>query len=114
MKNHKKDLEDLIKEKFTTRDGFISFYPNRLDKWPKDFEEWDHNHLGTCFELFEEEFKEEEFYNLQESISKLIISEIGLTLREEANQILDDALKEKERKEEMKRNQLELNLGVNQ
>ena len=114
LKNHKKDLEDLIKERFTNRDGFISFYPNSLDKWPTDLEEWDHNHLGTCFELFEEEFKEEEFYRLQESISELIISEIGLTLSDEANQILDDALKEKERKEEIKRNQLELNLGVKQ
>ena len=43
-----------------------------------------------------------------------IISEIGLTLSDEANEILNDALKEKERKEEIKRNQLELSLGANQ
>ena len=40
-----------IKERFTSRDGFISFYPNRVEDWP-DLEEWDHNHVGTLLEAY--------------------------------------------------------------
>ena len=35
-----------IKERFTSRSGFISSYPNRLEDWPP-LEQWDHNELGT-------------------------------------------------------------------
>lgn len=40
-------LRQAIKERFTSRSGFISRYPNRLEDWPKNLEEWDHNQLGT-------------------------------------------------------------------
>lgn len=39
-------LRHAIKERFTSRSGFISSYPNRLEDWPP-LEQWDHNELGT-------------------------------------------------------------------
>jgi len=41
-----------IKAKFTSRDGFISFYSNSLKAWPKDLREWDHNQIGTLISAF--------------------------------------------------------------
>ena len=41
-------LADVIKERFTSRDGFISHYSNSLSEWQeKPLDEWDHNELGT-------------------------------------------------------------------
>ncbi len=42
------DLRLAIKTRFTSRSGFISSYPNRLEDWPP-LEDWDHNHIGTLF-----------------------------------------------------------------
>ena len=39
-------LRQAIKERFTSRSGFISSYPNHLEDWPP-LEQWDHNELGT-------------------------------------------------------------------
>ncbi len=41
IKNYKKELEEKIKERFTSRDGFWSHYKNSLDLWTKDYSEWD-------------------------------------------------------------------------
>lgn len=35
-----------VKEKFTSREGFVSFYDNYVEKWG-DIENWDHNQLGV-------------------------------------------------------------------
>lgn len=40
-------LRMAIQDRFTSRSGFISSYPNRLEDWPIDLAEWDHNELGT-------------------------------------------------------------------
>lgn len=41
-------LRAAIRERFTSRDGFISGYPNGLDSWlSKPLREWDHNEIGT-------------------------------------------------------------------
>ena len=39
-------LADYIKERFTSRDGFISFYSPDLSEWSKDPKTWDHHELG--------------------------------------------------------------------
>ena len=39
-------LRQAIRERFTSRSGFISSYPNHLEDWPP-LEQWDHNELGT-------------------------------------------------------------------
>src|SRR5690606_26269592 len=45
--NHKR-LKEVIRERFTSRDGFISFYSNNLEEWlDKPLDQWDHNEIGT-------------------------------------------------------------------
>ncbi len=41
-------LENVIADRFTSYDGFISFYSNKVEDWlAKPLTEWDHNELGT-------------------------------------------------------------------
>ena len=40
-------LRQAIRERFTSRSGFISSYPNDLEAWNPDPTTWDHNELGT-------------------------------------------------------------------
>lgn len=50
-------LEKFIKDKFTSRSGFSSFYSNDLEDWlEKPLEEWDHNEFGTLLEARFSEF----------------------------------------------------------
>ena len=51
-----KAFASFVRERFTSRDGFISFYPAELSEWGK-VETWDHNQCGTALE----------FYAIQES-----------------------------------------------
>lgn len=46
-----KRLNKKIKDLYTTRSGFISFYPNCISKWPK-IEEWDYNHVGAVLSAY--------------------------------------------------------------
>lgn len=51
-------LRQRIKEEYTSRSGFISFYSPDLNEWPADITEWDHNQLGTLISVavdFDEE-----------------------------------------------------------
>lgn len=41
------DLDAAIKQRFTSRSGFISSYSNSLAQWEPNVENWDHNELGT-------------------------------------------------------------------
>lgn len=50
------EFSAFVRERFTNRDGFISFYPADLAEWGK-IESWDHNQCGTALE----------FYAMQES-----------------------------------------------
>lgn len=46
-------LTELIKDRFTSRDGFISYYSNDVARWlDKPLADWDHNELGTLVEVF--------------------------------------------------------------
>ena len=47
-KEDHKRLKEVIRERFTSRDGFISFYSNNLEEWVnKPIYQWDHNEIGT-------------------------------------------------------------------
>lgn len=45
-------LRQRIRQRFTSRDGFISHYPNDLSDWPETVYDWDHNQIGTLLELY--------------------------------------------------------------
>lgn len=40
-------LRTLVREQFTSRDGFMSFYSGDLDDWPENVLGWDHNQIGA-------------------------------------------------------------------
>jgi hypothetical protein len=67
------DMEQLaayIKKRFTSRDGFSSFYSPHLSEWDdSDLSKWDHNELGALVECWLEENNYDDGYlqfNLQE------------------------------------------------
>ena len=110
IKNYKKELEKKIKEKFTSRSGFWSHYKNGLDLWTQDYSEWDHNQIGTCFELFDLE-EEDINYSLREYLSETIMNNLGNTLGKDGIDLLDKKQKEKDKKELMDKQQLKLNFN---
>jgi hypothetical protein len=73
---------------FTSRSGFISFYKNSIDLWIDDYSEWDHNQIGTCFELFDLE-EEDINYSLREYLTESIMNYLGNTLGQEGIDLLD-------------------------
>jgi len=104
LANHKEELEELIKQRFTTRSGFISNYKNTLEAWGNPIE-WDYNQLGTCFEIFAHlEDSIYDCYSIYESISN------GLqdTLSDEAENMLAKCIEEKEIREANEKMQLKL------
>ena len=110
IKNHKKELENKIKERFTSRSGFWSHYKNGLDLWTQDYSKWDHNQIGTCFELFDLE-EEDINYSLREYLSERIMFNLGNTLGKDGIDLLDKKQKEKDKKELMDKQQLKLNFN---
>ncbi|MGX9389610.1 hypothetical protein ACWX0O_01670 [Nitrobacteraceae bacterium UC4449_H16] len=54
-------LKACIKERFTSRSGFISFYDTSFEEWvAKPLDEWDHNETGTLLRaMLGEEFCED-------------------------------------------------------
>ena len=110
IKNYKKELEEKIKQRFTSRSGFISSYKNSLDLWIDDYSEWDHNQIGTCFELFDLE-EEDINYSLREYLSETIMDNLGNTLGKDGIDLLDKKQKEKDKKELMNKQQLKLNFN---
>ena len=97
IKNYKKELEKKIKDRFTSRDGFISFYKNSLDLWIDDYSEWDCNMIGTCFELFDLE-EEDINYSLREYLSEIIMFNLRNTLDKDGIDLLNKKQKEKDKK----------------
>lgn len=45
-------LREEIRDRFTSRSGFISHYSNDLDDWPEEIAEWDHNQMCTLLMAF--------------------------------------------------------------
>ena len=110
IKNYKKELEEKIKDRFTSRSGFISSYKNSLDLWIDDYSEWDCNMIGTCFELFDLE-EEDINYSLREYLTETINENLYNTLDKQGRELLDKKQKEKDKKELMDKQQLKLKLN---
>ena len=110
IKHYKKELEEKIKQRFTSRSGYWSHYKNTLDSWTQDYSEWDCNMIGTCFELFDLE-KEDINYSLREYLSERIMFNLGNTLGQEGKDLLDKKQKEKDKKQLMDKQQLKLNFN---
>jgi hypothetical protein len=81
-----KTLARVIKDTFTSYDGFMSFYSNELDEWlEKPLEDWDHNELQTlvasAISRHEEwkggKYRREEIGNLQWTLYEYTFSGNG-------------------------------------
>ena len=81
-----------------------------MDLWSKDYSEWDHNQIGTCFELFDLE-EEDINYSLREYLTESIMDNLGNTLGQKGIDLLDKKQKEKDKKELMDKQQLKLNFN---
>lgn len=46
-----KTFDEIVKARFTSRDGFASFYSNDFEEWGP-IENWDHNQLGALLEAY--------------------------------------------------------------
>ena len=65
------DLRTVIRERHSSRSGFISFYPNDLDEWTKPLVEWDHNELETLLLAFLRS-KEVELDSLEDQVRETL------------------------------------------
>ena len=110
IKNYKKELEEKIKQRFTSRSGYWSYYKNTLNSWTQDYSEWDYNQIGTCFELFDLE-EEDINYSLRDFLSESIMNNLGNTLGQKGIDLLDRKQKEKDKKELIDKQQLKLNFN---
>jgi len=75
-------LQQVIKERFTSYDGFISFYSNDLNDWmaEKHFTEWDHNQLETLLLALIRQYGGDDYvlYDFEMEIAgSLIIHEVA-------------------------------------
>lgn len=62
-------LVETIKDRHTSRSGFISFYSNSLEDWPSEVSDWDHNQLCTLILSFipKDEYSFEILTDMQEA-----------------------------------------------
>ena len=63
-------LERVIKDRFTSYDGFVSFYSNELADWPNRVIDWDANQLDTLLAAYIEVNHDfEEIYSMDNASS---------------------------------------------
>ena len=95
--NKLKKLKEVIKDRFTRRDGYIPHYSNSLEEWG-DVNTWDFNQLGTALLVFVDEYADFN-YTLHENVSETIYNHIFSTLSDDMQDFLN---KEYEKKEDAK------------
>lgn len=63
QKHCRSTFESIMRKRFTSRDGFISFYSNDIDEWTlKPLKEYDHNELGTVLSAYIEHYIDEDTF----------------------------------------------------
>lgn len=62
------DLDRKVREMFTSRSGFCSFYPNDTAKWPP-VADWDHNHVGAILAAYADKAASGNWSAFEESIA---------------------------------------------
>jgi hypothetical protein len=87
----KEKLQEAIADRFTSCDGFISFYKNELEEWPRSLRDWDYNQLGTLFGAWIEwrAGKQQRFEWDSQSVENWICDSIEDSIRDSAYEHLD-------------------------
>lgn len=61
-------LEQKVREMFTSRPGFCSFYPDNMAGWPP-FDDWDHNHVGAVLAAYADMIASGDWPAFEESVA---------------------------------------------
>lgn len=85
----KEELESKIKDRFTSYDGFISYYSNDLEDWETDLSKWDHNQIGTLLECYIDLHFGDSLTSIQESELLDPVNELSYHLLHKHNEGLN-------------------------
>jgi hypothetical protein len=95
LNNRYEELKEIVRDRFTSRDGYVPHYPKNLNKWGK-ISRWDHNQIGTALLVF---FDDNDFnYDMHEKVSEIIYGRIFNTLSDEMQDFLNKEYDKKEAK----------------
>ena len=91
--NKYEELKEIVRDRFTSRDGYIPHYSKKLSEWGK-ISTWDHNQIGTALLVF---FDDSSFnYDIHEKVSEVIYGQIFNTLSDEMQDFLNKEYDKKE------------------
>ena len=91
--NRYQELKEIVRDRFTHRDGYIPHYSKHLNQWGK-ISTWDHNQIGTALLVF---FDDSYFnYDIHEKVSEVIYGQIFNTLSDEMQDFLNKEYDKKE------------------
>lgn len=74
----KTKLGEKVRERFTSYDGFHSFYKNNLMQWPLNVKEWDINQVGTILDVLWDncEYEEWELFDYTTEVAAHCVDQI--------------------------------------
>jgi len=91
--NKYQELKEIVRDRFTSRDGYIPHYSKHLNEWGK-ISRWDHNQIGTALLVF---FDDSSFnYDIHEKVSEVIYGQIFNTLSDDMQEFLNKEFDKKE------------------
>lgn len=91
--NKYQELKEIVRDRFTARDGYMPHYSKHLNEWGK-ISRWDHNQIGTALLVF---FDDSSFnYDIHEKVSEVIYGQIFNTLSDEMQEFLNKEFDKKE------------------
>jgi len=93
LNNRYQELKEIVRDRFTARDGYMPHYSKNLNEWGK-ISTWDHNQIGTALLVF---FDDSDFnYDIHERVSEVIYGQIFSTLSDEMQDFLNKEYDKKE------------------
>jgi len=70
---HKENFRPWLYKRMKPRDGFIPFYPNNLDRWDEQVEEWDAVQTGLLLEFLDEEVLDVPHETVEEELYEYLV-----------------------------------------
>ena len=91
--NKYQELKEIVRDRFTARDGYMPHYSKNLNQWGK-ISTWDHNQIGTALLVF---FDDSSFnYDIHEKVSEVIYGQLFNTLSDDMQEFLNKEFDKKE------------------
>ena len=93
LNNRYEELKEIVRDRFTARDGYMPHYSKNLNQWGK-ISTWDHNQIGTALLVF---FDDSSFnYDIHEKVSEVIYGQLFNTLSDDMQEFLNKEYEKKE------------------